>query len=290
MINTNIKPALGRGLGSLIPTNKVSQVVTAVVGRQEVIEIPVEEIVPNPHQPRHHFAAADLDDLISSIKEHGILQPLIVSHCEQDNSYELIAGERRWRAAKALGLKSVPAIVRDATKQQKIEWALIENLQRADLNPLEEALAYHALMDEFNFTQEEVSVRVGKSRPAVANTLRLLELPEEFQDALRDGKITKSHARTLLAETDPKKQHELFEAMLTGKVTVREAEQAVSFHRPKVNVVHHSDPNITAHEKKLQEILGTKVEIKDRGGKGTIALHFYSKDDLLELLNRLSEI
>jgi ParB family chromosome partitioning protein len=284
----NTKPVLGRGLGSLIPTKKVSEVVAAVVGRQEVREIPVNEIVPNPHQPRRHFAAADLDDLISSIKEHGILQPLVVSF--GDNQYELIAGERRWRAAKALGLKTVPALVRDASKQQKLEWALIENLQRADLNPLEEALAYRALMDEFNFTQEEAATRVGKSRPVVANTLRLLELPEYIQDALKEGKITKSHARTLLAEEDSKKQRELFEAMLTGKVTVRTAERVVAVHRPKITVGRRIDPNLVAHEKKLQEILGTKVEIHERGGKGTVAIHFYSKTDLTELLSRLADL
>lgn len=284
----NNKPVLGRGLGSLIPTKKVSEVVTSVVGHQEIKDIPVGEIVPNPHQPRRHFAAADLDDLISSIKEHGILQPLVVTFC--DNQYELIAGERRWRAAKALGLKTVPVIVRDATKQQKIEWALIENLQRADLNPLEEALAFRALMDEFNFTQEEASVRVGKSRSAVANTLRLLELPEYIQDALKEGKITKSHARTLLSENDPAKQKELFETMLTGKVTVRSAEHAVAGNRPKSVFGHRIDPNMVAHEKRLQEILGTKVEIRERSGKGTITMHFYSKEDLIELLARLSEI
>lgn len=284
----NTKPVLGRGLGSLIPTKKVSEVVTLVVGRQEIKEIPVNDIVPNPHQPRRHFAAADLDDLTSSIKEHGILQPLVVSFC--DNQYELIAGERRWRAAKALGLKTVPVIVRDASKQQKLEWALIENLQRADLNPLEEALAYRALMDEFGFTQEEAAVRVGKSRPVVANTLRLLDLPEEIQDALKEGKITKSHARTLLAEEDPKKQKELFEAMLTGRVTVRSAERTVAIHRPKITVGRRIDPNTLAHEKRLQEIFGTKVEIKERGGKGMVGIHFYSKDDLLELLSRLAEL
>ncbi|MFH1253403.1 MAG: ParB/RepB/Spo0J family partition protein [Candidatus Uhrbacteria bacterium] len=285
MINT--KPVLGRGLGSLIPTKKVSEVVTSVVGHQEVLEIPINDIIPNPHQPRHHFAAVDLDDLVGSIKEHGILQPLVVS--KNNGQYELIAGERRWRAAKLLGLKTVPAIVRDASKQQKLEWALIENLQRADLNPLEEALAYRALIDEFNLTQEAAALRVGKSRPVVANTMRLLELPEEIQNALQEGKITKSHARTLLAETDVKKQRELFLAMLTGQVTVRSAEKAVSHHRPGLSS-KRLDPNLVAHEKKLQEILGTKAEIKERGGKGTITLHFYSKDDLLDLLGRLSEI
>jgi ParB family chromosome partitioning protein len=284
----NTKPVLGRGLGSLIPTKKVSEVVTSVVGRQEIKEIPVDEIVPNPHQPRRRFAAPELDDLISSIKEHGILQPLVVTFC--DGRYEIVAGERRWRAAKALGLKTVPAMVRDATKQQKLEWALIENLQRSDLNPLEEALAYRALMDEFNFTQEEAAARVGKSRPAVANTLRLLELPEYIQDALREGKITKSHARVLLSESSLAKQKELFQTMLTGKVTVRSAEHAVATRRPGLAHGHRVDPNLAAHEKRLQEILGTKVEIRERGGKGIITVHFYSREDLMELLSRLSEI
>ncbi|HBR80438.1 TPA: hypothetical protein DEA21_02190 [Candidatus Uhrbacteria bacterium] len=287
---TNIKPVLGRGLGSLIPTKKVSEVVASVVGRQEIVEVPPENIVPNPHQPRRHFAAADLEDLISSIQEHGILQPLVVTKSVGDNKYELIAGERRWRASKALGFKTVPVIVRDASKQQKLEWALIENLQRADLNPLEEALAYRDLIDEFSLTQEQAAVRVGKSRPVVANTLRLLELPDYIQEALSEGKITKSHARTLLAEDNLQKQKELFEAMLTGKVTVRAAEKSVSAHRAGPIGGKRIDPNLVAHEKKLQEILGTKVEIKERGGKGTILLHFYSKDDLLELLSRLSEI
>jgi ParB family chromosome partitioning protein len=259
-----------------------------VAGQQEVKEIPVEQIIPNPHQPRRNFSSSDLEDLVASIKEHGIIQPLVVS--KNDGSFELIAGERRWRAAKIVGLKTIPAIVRDATKQQKIEWALIENLQRADLNPLEEALAYRALMDEFNFTQEQAAARVGKSRPAVANTLRLLELPEEIQDALRDGKITKSHARTLLGESNPVKQHELFLAMLTGKVTVRLAEKAVSSHHKNINSGRRIDPNLAAHEKRLQEILGTRVEIKERGGKGTVTLHFYSKEDLSDLLSRLSGI
>lgn len=284
----NTKPALGRGLGSLIPTKKVSEVVTSVVGRQEVKEIPIKDIVPNPHQPRQRFAAADLDDLMSSIKEYGILQPLIVTFC--DNKYEIIAGERRWRAAKALGMKTVPVLVRDATQQQKLELALVENLQRSDLNPLEEALAYRALMDEFNLTQERAAARVGKSRPAVANTLRLLDLPEYIQNALKEGKITKSHARALLSESDAKKQKELFQAMLTGRVTVRSAEHTVAGHRTKSAIGRRIDPNLVAHEKKLQEILGTKAEIRERGGKGTVTLYFYSRDDLLELLSRLSEV
>ena len=168
---------------------------------------------------------------------------------------------------------------------------MIENIQRQDLNALDEALAYRALIDEFNLTQEEVATRVGKSRPAVANILRLLELPEEILVALRDGRIQKSHARTLLAERDPVKQQTLFKQMLKGGISVREAEArviSVSSHRRRSQAV--KDPNIVAHEKKLREILGTKVEIRESSGKGTIVISFYSRDELFDLLNRFSDV
>jgi ParB family chromosome partitioning protein len=281
------KSVLGRGLGSLIPHTK-SLVAEVLPGaRQEVAEVPVESIQPNPRQPRVHFSASELEDLLNSIKEHGILMPLVLTKTAR--GFELIAGERRLRAAKMLGLKTVPAVVRSATEQEKLELALIENIQRQDLNALEEAFAYRALIDEFNLKQEEVAKRTGKSRSAIANTLRLLDLPDSIQAALREGKITKSHARTLLAESDPKKQHILFEAMLRGEVTVRAAEYAVSAHKRRAPGARRVDPNISAHEKRLEEILGTKVEIRERGGKGAITLHFYSKDDLLDLLHRLTD-
>lgn len=281
------KPVLGRGLGSLIPHKQSFTVEVLPAARQEVLDVETEDIQPNPRQPRTHFSASELEDLINSIKEHGILMPLVLTR--RPGGYELIAGERRLRAAKMLGLKTVPAIVRSATEQEKLELALIENIQRQDLNALEEAFAYRALIDEFNLTQEDVAKRTGKSRSAVANTTRLLELPESMQAALREGKITKSHARTLLAESDPKRQQTLFEAMLRGQVTVRAAEFAVAAHKRVAPGARRVDPNIAAHEKQLQEILGTKVEIRQRDGKGTITLHFYSKDDLVDLLHRLTE-
>lgn len=283
------KPALGRGLGSLIPQKQSYTAEVLPTARQEVVDVPVEKIQPNPRQPRTHFSASELEDLMSSIKEHGILMPLVLT--KRGDGYELIAGERRLRAAKMLGLKTVPAVVRTATEQEKLELALIENIQRQELNALEEAFAYRALMDEFNLKQEEVAKRTGKSRSGIANTLRLLDLPGPMQAALREGKLTKSHARTLLAESNPKKQQALFEAMLRGEVTVRAAEFAVSAHKRTApgGGGRRVDPNIAAHEKRLQEILGTKVEIRERGGKGQITLHFYSKDDLLDLLHRLSE-
>ncbi len=279
--------ALGRGLGSLIPQKQSITEQVIPEARTQVLDVPVGDVVQNPRQPRQHFSPAELEDLIASIKEHGILQPLIVTRAR--GKYELIAGERRLRASRTLGLKTVPVIVRDANEQQKLELALIENIQRQDLNALEEALAYKALVDEFNLTQEEVGKRVGKSRSNVANILRLLELPDEMLHALRDGKITKSHARTLLAESNEMKREALFQAMLRGGVTVREAEARVtSVSRKSSSKSSRKDPNLLAHEKRLREILGTKVEIKESSGKGSISIAFYSREELLDLLDRLS--
>lgn len=289
----NQRPALGRGLGSLIPQKhppepRKSSLTEEVIpsARREVADIEIVLIKANPRQPRVRFSPGDLEDLVNSIREHGILQPLVVTKSEE--GYELVAGERRLRASTLLGLKTVPAIVREATEQQKLEWALIENVQRQDLDAMEEAVAYAALLEEFQLTQEEVAKRVGKSRSAIANTIRLLELPEVIQDALKHGKITKSHARTLLAEQDPEKQLALFHSMMNGGVTVREAEARVA---PKSvsRTTAGKDPNIAAHEKRLREILGTRIDITEKGGKGKIAISFYSREELMNLLTRLSE-
>lgn len=275
---------LSRGLGSLLPQTPslTSQVVSGAKEGLEQVE--VRKIKENPYQPRTVFAKDELQDLVASIKEHGIMVPLVVT--KSDEGYELIAGERRLRAARELGLATVPALVRTASDQEKLELALIENIQRQQLGALEEAVAYRALTDEFNLTQQQVAERVGKSRSEVANTLRLLELPEGMQEALRSGVITRSHARTLLAEKDPEKQKALFEAMTSGGLTVRQAEARVA---SKVeSSAARKDPNMTAHEARLREVFGTKVEIQERGGKGKITLSFYSKDELRDLLERLN--
>lgn len=281
------KSALGRGLGSLIPQKQSITEQVIPEAHTKVLEIEINQIVENPRQPRRDFPTKELEDLIASIKEHGIIQPLVVTQTSGDK-FELIAGERRLRASKEAGLKKVPAIVRKASDQEKLELALIENIQRQDLNAYEEALAYRALIDEFNLTQEDAAKRVGKSRSAVANILRLLDLPEEMIKALREGQITKSHARTLLSESDPKKQKELFKAMLKGEVSVREAESRIVSPKGKKKGIFAKDPNIAAHEKKLREILGTKVAIHERKGKGKIIIDFYSKEELLDLLDQLS--
>jgi len=277
---------LSRGLSSLLPQTGSLTAQVLPTTKEGLEEISVSSIKENPYQPRTVFSPDELRDLSSSIREHGIMVPLVVTRSV--DGYELIAGERRLRAARDIGLKTVPAIIRSASDQQKLELALIENIQRQQLGALEEATAYKALTDEFNLTQAQVAERVGKSRPEVANTIRLLDLPSDMQQALREGRISRSHARTLLAEKDDHKRQTLFMAMMDGGLTVREAEERVS---SKVSAHERSskDPNLSAHEKALRDALGTKVEIKERGGKGKITLHFYSKEELLDLLRRLSE-
>ncbi|MFH1405224.1 MAG: ParB/RepB/Spo0J family partition protein [Patescibacteria group bacterium] len=284
--NMGGKTSLGRGLGALIPQRQSITEQIIPEAQSVVIEIPIGSLQVNPRQPREHFSAGDMEDLISSIKEHGILQPLIVT--KEGTGYELIAGERRFRASKTLGLKTVPVIVRKASEQQKLELALIENIQRENLNPAEEALAYKALVDEFNLRLDEVSVRVGKSVSAVSNMIRLNDLPEKMFKALRNGEISKSHARSLLSEPDPKKQDELFKAILKGGMTVREVEARTTGLHKKRKVSESKDPNIADHEKKLREIFGTKVDIQEKKGKGKITIEFYSKEEFFDLLDRLS--
>ncbi|HEX9664236.1 MAG TPA: ParB/RepB/Spo0J family partition protein [Patescibacteria group bacterium] len=292
----NKNKGLGRGLGSLIPPKiqktvieeTKSEALKEVISGDNVIQIPIEDISPNPSQPRKDFSHRELEDLINSIKEHGIIQPLIVTK-KADGDYELIAGERRLRAARMLELKTVPAIVREAGAQEKLELALIENIQRKDLNPIEEALAYQQLIDQFNLTQEELSRKVGKSRAFVANTLRLLNLPEEAQKAVIDGKITPGHARTIASLEDPKEQIVFLKKIMASQMTVREAESAAR----KISVKKHTrtvtvDPLIVDREEKLREFFGTKVKIKKSGQGGRIEIEFYSDEELNEIVSKLS--
>ncbi len=301
------KPSgLGRGLGSLIPAKKTfgsssplssvtyedegyspfaSLEVSKIVGQENVLPIPVDKITPNPHQPRKNFDQEELNELIESIREHGIIQPLIVSKI--GDSWQLIAGERRWRSAKALDLKTVPAIVRDMTEQKRMEIALIENLQRKDLNPLETAVAYQKLLDEFNLTQDQLAIRVGKSRPGIANTLRLLNIINEAKEALINGTITEGHAK-VLAGLPQAEQMAVLEQILAGKLNVREAERItkdviVDKKIRKVNV----DLEVRDKEEKLQQFLGTKVEIKKSGGTGHIAIKFFSDEELQEIYKKI---
>lgn len=291
-----VKPqgGLGRGLGALIPSAIQPSAITERGEEQKidldiahglrVIEVDPAAISENPHQPRLYFADEELHDLELSIKEHGILQPLVVTK-SGPTTYELIAGERRLRASRRLGLKAIPVIVRDEmTGQKKLELALIENIQRAQLNAVEEAKGYQALIELFGLTQQEVADRVGKSRSNVANTLRLLELGEEMLAAVGEGRITRSHARTLLAEEDLGKRKALFDRMLEGGVTVREAE-AMTYTAPRASA--GKDATTLTIEKELREALGTKVAVSMKDGKGKVQISFYSKEDLRKLIQRI---
>ncbi len=280
---------LGRGLSSLIPPKKFinAEIKKELRAGAELLDLSVQKIKPNPKQPREDFGYQELEDLINSIREHGILQPLIVSKIDEE-SYELIAGERRLRAAKILNLKTVPAIVRPARDHEKLELALVENIQRKDLNPIEEARAFQKLMNDFGLTQEEVAKRIGRSRPSVANTLRLLNLPEEIQKALRSGKIKESHARALLGLSDVKQQLKHFEKILKNDLTLRETEGAVKRvrgGRGKKRTI--ANPNLTAKEELLRSALGTKVEIKKRGKNGQVIIHFYSDEELNGIVRKI---
>lgn len=285
--------ALGKGLNSLIPNKSGKR--TAVREQQSapatdanrLWHIPISEIVPNSEQPRRNFSHEDLEDLVASIKKHGILQPITVTE-KEDGGYELIAGERRLRASTIAGLATVPALVRSATEQEKLELALIENIQRQDLNPIEEAFAFKRLIDVFGLTQNEVSERVGKSRPVITNTLRLLELPEEIKKALIDGKVSMTKARTLLSLKDEKDQLKMFRQMQEEGTTVRHLESAVARHGAtsrKGSV--RRDPNVLAQEQMLEERLGAKVRISLRGERGSIEISFHSKEELKRILEEL---
>ena len=281
------KGGLGRGLSSLIPPKIAPQPGTEaadVIKHTVESEIPVESIVENPHQPRVHFSPSDLEDLLQSIKEHGILQPLLVTRTD-DGRYELIAGERRFRCAKMLGMKSVPAVVRTATDQQKLELALIENIQRSNLNAIEEARAFNSFVELFNLKQDEIGKRVGKSRSYVANTMRLMDLHDEVQQALMEKKITRSHARTLLSESDPIRRNELFKQMLGGGMSVREAEARATTPRK----TSEKDPNIAAIEAELREALGTKVALNVKGASSKVTISFFSREELKDFIKKIVE-
>lgn len=275
---------LGRGLESLIPTD----IQYSNTGeRQKVIadnEIEINKIIADPKQPRDRFDEESLVELANSVKDHGILQPLLVT--EENGQYQVIAGERRLRAAKIAGLKKVPVILRTLDEQEKLEVALIENVQRSNLNPLELAASYMRLIEEFNLTQEEVAKRLSKARPTIANTIRLLSLPREIKEGLKEGKITEGHARALLAITDPEKQVSAYREVVAGNLSVREAEKKLSRKKEKT-FTKEKDPHFAAAENRLSEIFGTKVELKRKKKGGQILIEYYSAEDLERIFNRL---
>lgn len=267
---SQLSHGLGRGLDSLIPIFDEN---TSEGQESGVLALDTGIIDPNPHQPRTSFDEAPLAELAASIREHGILQPLLVTRAN-NGRYQLIAGERRLRAAKLAGIATVPAIERTLDEQQKLELAIIENVQRENLNPIEAALSYKRLIDEFNLNQEEVSKKVGKARSTVANSLRLLSLPAEIKQGLNEGKITEGHARSILAIEDREAQLSFYHNILANGMNVRQAESHVKERTDKVQV--NSDPHIRAAEKRLSEAVGTKVRIKPK----QVIIEYYNEEDL----------
>jgi len=284
---------LGRGLSSLIPTTPPAEE-TSSAPPTGVLELPLEDITPNPGQPRQTFAPEALAELAASIKEHGLIQPIIVTHAGPEASapYIIIAGERRWRASKLAGLKQVPVIIKDATPQAMLEMALVENVQRADLNPLEEALAYETLINEFGLTQNQVAEKVGKSRTAVTNTLRLLQLPTAIKQAVLEGQIREGHARALLGLADDQAQIEAMRLVINRGLSVRQTEELVRrlnspAPEPKTDDDLSSSPETRAIEDKLRERLGAKVNLYRTRKGGRIVIHYFSEEELADLYEKL---
>lgn len=281
---------LGRGLESLIPKTINQKKISVTSVKENIIEVDVNKIVPNPHQPRQNFEEDLLQELARSIKKYGILQPLILAK-SKENEYQVLAGERRLKASRLIGLKKVPAIVRSASEQQKLELALVENVQRKDLNPIEEAYSFQKLIDEFSLTQDNVAEKVGKNRSWISNHLRLIKLPKEIQEALSEERITMGHAKAILALREEKLQKELFNKIVNEKFSVRQTEGQVK----KVKVKSHSrkvkikNAEIVGLEEKLKEALSTKTEIRKRGKKGQIIIEFYSEEELRNLVDKIIE-
>jgi len=277
------RTGLGRGLDALIPDRDHP----SPIGTNY---IPLDRIVPNPRQPRARFDPGELVELAASIKEHGILQPLLVTYDDPTDTYILIAGERRLLAARHAGLDNVPAIVREASEQERLELALIENLQRTDLTPLEAAEAYRQLVEDFTLTHEEVAARVGKNRATVTNTLRLLKLPPALQQALVDGQISEGHARALLALPTPESQEAALRTVTKLELNVRQTEDLVrklSGLRPARALKQPPSPEIAALEEKLRNRLGTKVKLNRFHKGGSLVIHFYSDEELDSLIQAI---
>lgn len=301
---------LGRGIGDLIKLNRggeaqASSVTPAAPASlapsapaTQVLQLAVDAVLPNPHQPRKHFSDQGMAELSRSVQQTGVLQPVVVRR--SGNAYELVAGERRWRAARMAGLATVPAVVRDIPNERMLESALVENVQREDLNPLEKAQAYRKLMDQFGYTQQGLSERIGTDRSTVANTLRLLELPEPVKASLAKGSVSMGHARALLAVREDAAREALCRRIEAEGLSVRQVEQMASGPASKSLASAGEDrvavpragraktPDVKALEDQLRQALGTKAEIRTgRGRRGKIVLEYYSVDDFNRLFKRL---
>jgi ParB family chromosome partitioning protein len=283
------KRGLGKGLEALLSSTLAEE------DAQRVRQVRIEHIRPNPYQPRQAFDSEKMAELVQSIREHGVLQPVLLRRVAID-SYEIIAGERRLRAAREAGLRTVPALIKDCTDAQMLEVALIENLQREDINPVEAALAYQRLISEFGLTQEELAARVGKARSTIANTLRLLTLPPEILQSVRTGELSEAHARALL-QAPPELRREAWETVKSRRMNAHEAEKFTRSLREGRSVEAaacvrhpapaHRNPDYAAVEEALQQSLGTKVTLKEKGGIGKIEIEFYSPEELEGIVERI---
>lgn len=285
------KSGLGKGLDALIPSGEFlppppSQPATA----SGAVLASVTSIIPNPRQPRTHFDPAELADLAASIRQNGIIQPLIVTRAPQPDQYILIAGERRLMAARQAGLANVPIILREATEQQRLELALIENVQRSDLSPLEAAEAYRHLAEDFKLSHDEIATRVGKSRVTITNTLRLLKLPAAVQQALAQDQISEGHARALLSLSSAQAQSAALQTIIKHDLNVRQTEELVrklSGQKPEPLPKPAPAPEVNALEDRLRQRLGTRVTLNPRKKGGTVVIHYYSNEELDAIVTHL---
>ncbi len=279
-----MKKGLGKGLGALITSADTTN------EESFVKEIKINEIEPNANQPRKSFDNEKLAQLSESIKQHGVVQPIIVK--KEEDTYKIIAGERRWRAARLAGLTTVPVVVRDVSNKQVMEMALIENIQREDLNPIEEAEAYERLMKEYNLTQEEISNTVGKSRPAIANSLRLLNLNGKLKAYVINEEISSGHARALLAIEDVKLQEKIAEEIIDKELNVRETEKLIKkmLSKDKKPKQAKLTEELADIEDKLKNIFGTKVKLLSNNKKGKIMIEYYSNEELERILELVASI
>ena len=279
------KSGLGKGLDALIPPGE------SAIPASGINQIPINSISPNPRQPRSKFNAEELAELAASIREHGIIQPLILAQSSKPGEYILIAGERRLQAARQVEMKEVPAIIRDASDQAYLELALIENLQRTDLNPLEAAEAYRQLADDFELSHEEIAQRVAKSRVAVTNTIRLLNLTSDVRKALLEDEITAGHARALLALTSRQAQNAALQTILSRDLSVRQTEELArkmkGKRKTKSKKVTAPSPEIVALEDRLRAHLGTKVRLTRSRTGGTLIIHYYSDEELNAIIEQI---
>mgnify|MGYP001032883018 CR=1 FL=1 len=285
------RPGLGKGLDALIPRNEdQEEFSTLSPSSQVIIQVPFDLIQPNPQQPRISLDMNALQELAASIREHGVLQPLIVSENPDVDQYTLIAGERRWRAAEMAGLSMVPVIIRSVTEQERLELALIENLQRSNLNPLEKAQAYSHLVENFSMTHEQIAERIGKSRASVTNTIRLLNLPDQAQMSLGEGIISEGHARAILGLPNHQAQRAALSTILNLGLNVRQTEALVkkmSGKKPSPIIRTEPRPEVSAVEEQLRKFFGTKVNL-NRGKKGgNLVIYYYSDEELNAILDKI---